>query len=1058
VFASARQKRSARFGPFELDLRAGELRKQNHRVRLQNQPFQILLLLLENAGDVVTREQVQEKLWSSDTVVEFEHSIGTALKKLRQALSDDAAHPRYIETLSRRGYRWLAPVEWREMTVADGWEMGRSGFEVTESVIKSFPPSSVPEKSSQVRLVGRERDIDQLEACLEKVLCGQRQVVFVTGEPGIGKTALVDEFARQAKRKVTGLQIARGQCVEGYGGKEAYYPVLEAAGHLSHEIGNDFVQLLAEQAPTWLVQFPSLLTREHRENLQREILGATRERMLREIGDVLETFTAASPLLLILEDLHWADRSTVDLISALARRRAPSRLMLVCTKRPLDAELSDHPLRTVKQDLQVHQLCDEVPVSPLTEDEVSEYLASDSSEASLPKGLAAMLHRHSGGNPLFMVAAVEHLRERSLISRDKESWKLEVPLEKIELGVPQRLRRMIESQIERLSKEQQRALEVASVSGVVFEASVSAAAAEIDAEEFEDLCEKLSQRNHLVHWAGSRRLADGTVSLQYEFIHAMYREAFYHRQAMGRRVKLHQRIGERLEAIYAGPLREVAATQLAYHFEEGCDWARAVKYLQVAANDAGKRFEPQQAAAILQHALELVMKLPVSERAKSEIEILQRIASIYASAFDPRSLEIFKNLVDRASLYDLPEVEFSALLDMAVPLAVFTGIDAYMRSVDRARDLLGPPAQTDSLKRAVMRARCECYRACASKWAPGESERYWDLVAKVRESGDRRLLAEVEFTLTYSLFNSSRYREAQQYANEASAIMFEGYDDNPYLWPYFNVLELVVSLSHLFSGEWGVALEKMNQRVLMVEKNRDPIGASMARLTRARLLIFSLDFSGAQRVCASTFPAVSNIPVAFRDALIVAGLAEAGLGKPEQALEYLHKSKDEMARMRMMSDWYNHMLLQWGLAEAWLSKGDLEKARIEATEFLNVTLATDEHTFWALAYEANVRLAIAEQDLERAQEFLAKALESMEGYEVPLAHWRVHGTASELHKLLGNRDLVEGHRELSRATIRKLADSLPAEEPLRETFLSAPLVRRILSDNPENSFLRAREV
>ena len=102
--------RIARFGVFELDLAAGELRKNGAKLRLQDQPFQVLALLLEHAGDVVTREEVREKLWPADTFVDFDHSLNTAVNKLRETLGDSASSPRYIETLARRGYRFIAPV------------------------------------------------------------------------------------------------------------------------------------------------------------------------------------------------------------------------------------------------------------------------------------------------------------------------------------------------------------------------------------------------------------------------------------------------------------------------------------------------------------------------------------------------------------------------------------------------------------------------------------------------------------------------------------------------------------------------------------------------------------------------------------------------------------------------------------------------------------------------------------------------------------------------------------------------------------------------------------
>ena len=103
--------RVARFGVFELDINAGELRRSGVKLRLQGQPIQVLTLLLERAGDVVTREELRQKLWSADTFVDFDHSLNTALNKVREALGDSASTPRYVETLARRGYRFIAPVQ-----------------------------------------------------------------------------------------------------------------------------------------------------------------------------------------------------------------------------------------------------------------------------------------------------------------------------------------------------------------------------------------------------------------------------------------------------------------------------------------------------------------------------------------------------------------------------------------------------------------------------------------------------------------------------------------------------------------------------------------------------------------------------------------------------------------------------------------------------------------------------------------------------------------------------------------------------------------------------------
>ena len=217
-------------------------------------------------------------------------------------------------------------------------------------------------------------------------LRGRRQLIFVTGEAGIGKTMLVDAFHHRATCHQN-VRMARGQCVEGFGGKEAYYPMLEALGQLIRDTETSPVaQALAKCAPTWWIQFPSLVKSEKREALQREILGATRERMVREICETLEVITAENPLVLILEDLHWVDPSTLDLISALARRREPAKLMLLATYRPTDVALSQTPLKGLKQDLQVHHLATEIALERLEEATIAEYLATEFPKASLAPG------------------------------------------------------------------------------------------------------------------------------------------------------------------------------------------------------------------------------------------------------------------------------------------------------------------------------------------------------------------------------------------------------------------------------------------------------------------------------------------------------------------------------------------------------------------------------------------------------------------------------------------------------------------------------------------------
>jgi FixJ family two-component response regulator/DNA-binding winged helix-turn-helix (wHTH) protein/tetratricopeptide (TPR) repeat protein len=1016
---------------------------EDERIRLTPKAFDVLRYLVEHAGRLVTPDELLEALWPNIYV--NPEGLRRYIQEIRKTLGDQLDKPLFIETLPKRGYQFVAPV-------------------IEEGAAK---PLDLPTETAK-NIVGRGPALAELDRCLSKALRGQRQIVFVTGEAGIGKTTLVDEFQRRAAANAPSIRIARGQCVEGFGSKEAYYPMLEALSGVCHGPGGEsIIPTLAEQAPTWLVQLPALVKREHRETLQREIQGATRERMLREVGEVLETITSESPLLLILEDLHWADPSTVDLISALARRRSPAKLMLIATYRPVDVILSEHPLKAVKRDLQVHQLSREIALEPLSEAEVAEYLAAESSGASLPDGLAGLLYQQSEGNPLFMVAALDHMTELGLIVREKGSWRFRAALKGIDLEVPESLRGMIEVQIERLSPEEQRVLEVASLESVGrsrFAVTSRAEVIGLDPAVFEDICETLSRRHRILRSAAPEKLADGAVSACYEFVHALYRDVCYRRIAPGRRAQMHRRIGQWAEAHFE-PLNE-AAPWLAGHFEQGGDWLRTIKYLQLAADTAGRRFEPRQAAEILEHALELVKKLPEAEQTAREIEILEKLAAIYAMlGEDARAIENYEALAARAAHDGMIDVEVRALIDMAWPSS-WTSSQRSLEFLERALQLSS--RQEDPLMRARTRARCFALRLW-QRWNPQDVEEFHNAFAEIRNAGDRRILAEYLVDFGSIGWLTSQYREARQSLIESRVILSETVEENPYLNTTYLVGQCIVPPRNLlFLGEWGEALRELKGIIAMLDKNGAYHWGQAVRLYRAFVHLHAMDFAGALAICNSTLPLVRDphprpapdhpipYPTALRMCLFLTGSAEMGLGNYESALEHLLAARAEMDRAAALWSWWWRMHLESALAEVWLAKGDLAQARPQAEKFLATALATAEHTWQALAWELNARVAMAERDRTRAQDCIAKGLSAMEGFEVPLAAWRVRATAAELSQRVKSRESAKRHLALSRETIMKLANSLPPDEPLRQIFLSAPMISKILSD-AETRRSRAKE-
>ena len=414
--------------------------------------------------------------------------------------------------------------------------------------------------------------------------------------------------------------IGRGQCIEQYGTGEAYMPVLEALGRLCREAERErLIALLRQYAPTWLLQMPALLSEAERESLQRQVQGTTHERMLREMAEVIETITAERPLVLWLEDLHWSDYSTLELLAVLARRQEPARLLVLGTYRPEDVMGQEQPLQSVKQEMHLHGRCAELPLKFLSAAAVEEYLTRRLETSVVPQELVQLVHQRTEGNPLFMVNVVNELLGQGLITYRDGQWALSSEIG--EIMVPAGLRQFIEQQTVRIRPEDREVLEAASVVGLEFSAATVAAGIEAEEQVVEKRCEALARRGQFLHTRGSAEWPDGTVSTRYGFIHALYQEVLYQQITAGRRMRLHGQIGAREEAGYGAQARQIAA-ELAVHFEHGRDYGRAVQYRRRAAENVLGRSAHQEAISHLSQGLKLLSTLPDSpDRTHQELRL-----------------------------------------------------------------------------------------------------------------------------------------------------------------------------------------------------------------------------------------------------------------------------------------------------------------------------------------------------------------------------------------------------------------------------------------------------
>lgn len=589
---------TVRFGPFRLDHRDARLWCGTEVRRLTPKAFATLELLVARAGQLVSKDEILSAIWPDVTVSEA--ALATCIREIRRSLGDNARQPRLIETVHRRGFRFIGEVM---PDAGPGTAAIRAGTDQLPAAV-----------------VARDAEVARLRAWFTRAARGERQVAFVTGEAGIGKTTVVEAFLASLG-SAEAPRVARGQCIEYHGAGEAYLPVLDALGRLCQPPGGEpIVAQLDQHAPSWLAQMPGLVSAERMEGLQRRATHATHSRMLREMAGALEAITAGQPLVLVLEDLHWSDHATLDLIAWLARRREPARLLVLSTYRPVDAIVRAHPLRALVHELVRHQRCEELPLELLPEEAIERYLTLRFPDSRIPAILSRVIHLRTDGNPLFMVTVVDALAQQGWLAEVGGRWEVRPGAEEAAaMRVPPSLAQLVEQQFEALPPEDRNVLASASVAGLEFSAAAAASGIEAADDDVESRCAELARGGQFLQAAGSETWPDGTFAGRYRFVHALYQSVVYNRLPATRRAQLHRRIGARLETGYGARAAEHAG-ELARHYLEGHERGRALPYLLRAGENAQGRAAYREAAAHLTQGLEVLDEMPAHrERARQEL-------------------------------------------------------------------------------------------------------------------------------------------------------------------------------------------------------------------------------------------------------------------------------------------------------------------------------------------------------------------------------------------------------------------------------------------------------
>jgi DNA-binding winged helix-turn-helix (wHTH) protein/tetratricopeptide (TPR) repeat protein len=566
-----------RFDVFDLDEANASLLREGKPVAVAPTPFAVLCALVRQPGSLLTKHALLDQVWGHQFV--SDSVLKTAISDLRTLLADDPRQPRFIETVSRRGYRFVAK---------------------TSVIPVAMPPPTLgPTRAPLPTFVSRANELARLQNAWEMATGGTRTVAWVVGEPGIGKTTLIEYFVAQ----LGDITCARGQCVENFGTGEPYLPVLEAMADLCRR-DKALPELLRTVAPTWLLQLPWLSTSQERDALQRELAGVSPDRMLREMGELLDRYSAQQPLLLVTEDLQWSDRSTLQLIEYLARRRGSARLMWLGSFRLTDVVALDHPLNRLRRELKLHRLCEEIVLDSFSEAEVASYVAEMAGPLAGDEAFVRTLHERTDGVPLFVASVLREVVGRS----EQDTGDRRDAVQLVSVALPENLTAIIDHYIARLRNDQRELLEAAAVCGVEFRVSPVAEALERDAAIVAHAFEELEQEQV---WLVPPRVDTGSVGREqlYAFRHGLFRRALYEKTGPHVRIRLHRTVGIALEREHAAGL-PVAVTELATHFERGGEPLPALRYYALAAEAALANLSPGECMDLTAHGLNILAQAP----------------------------------------------------------------------------------------------------------------------------------------------------------------------------------------------------------------------------------------------------------------------------------------------------------------------------------------------------------------------------------------------------------------------------------------------------------------
>jgi class 3 adenylate cyclase/tetratricopeptide (TPR) repeat protein len=543
--------------------------------------------------------------------------------------------------------------------------------------------------------VGREREMERLLAGLEDALAGRGRVVMLVGEPGIGKTRTAQELLTYARLR--GARVLVGRSHEGEGAP-AYWPWVQMAREYIEEKGaKDAAAEMGAGAADMAQVLPEL--REMIPELAEAGPGDPEEARFRYFDSTatfLKNAARKEPLLLFLDDLHWADKPSLLFLQFLARELEGARIMVLGTYR--DVELSRrHPLSQVLADLSREGFMDRIPLRGLTENDVARFIEMTASVRPPPR-LVQAVHEETEGNPFFVSEIVNLLASEGRLDGGGD-------LREVVLTIPQGVREVVGRRLDHLSSECNFTLSAASVVGREFGIDVldRVVCDEVRAEmpQHEDKLTKEQLLEVIEEATRARVIAPAQDAVgRYTFSHALVREALYEELGVTRRVRLHRRVGEVIEQLFEAR-RDEHLDELAHHFLQAQDLDKAVEYSIHAAGRAMALLAYEEGAKLYEQALQ-AMELRGGVGGREQAELLLALGDAQARAGEPiAAKETFYVAADAARAAKADEQLARAALGLAERFTVGTVDEPLIALMEEA---LRAVAEEDSVMRARLLA------------------------------------------------------------------------------------------------------------------------------------------------------------------------------------------------------------------------------------------------------------------------------------------------------------------------------------------------------------------